>query len=114
MSESPTTLTAVIVRTDGTVEKTQMTYDLETMRGIVGGYIEGVFLPDATVYVNEEGHLLGLPPNERILEIVWSYTPYPPYSLRLFGDAIILGKPDSFDYDTDVPNHILKHYELEN
>ena len=111
MSEPSTTLTAVIVRTDGTVEKTQMMYDLETMRGIVGGYIEGVFLPDATVYVNEEGHLLGLPPNERILEIVGSYSPY---SLRLLGDAIILGKPDLFGYDTDVPNHILKHYELEN
>ena len=114
MSEPPTTLTAVIVRTDGTVEKTQLKYDLETMQGIVGGYIESVFLPDATVYVNEEGHLLGLPPNERILEIVGSYTPYPPYSLRLLGDAIILGKPDLFGYDTDVPNHILKHYELEN
>ena len=108
MSEPPTTLTAVIVRTDGTVEKTQLKYDLETMQGIVGGYIETVYLPDATVYVNEEGHLLGLPSNERILEIV------APYSLRLLGDAIILGKPDSFGYDTDVPNHILKHYELEN
>lgn len=111
MSEPSTTLTAVIVRTDGTVEKTQMMYDLETMQGIVGGYIKSVFLPDATVYVNEEGHLLGLPPNERILEIVGSY---PPYLLRLVGDAIILGKPDLFGYDTDVPNHILKHYELEN
>ena len=114
MSEPPTTLTAVIVRTDGTVEKTQLKYDLETMQGIVGGYIETVYLPDATVYVNEEGHLLGLPSNERILEIVGSYSPYPPYSLRLLGDALILGKPDLFGYDTDVPNHIIKHYELEN
>ena len=108
MFEPPATLTAVIVRTDGTVEKTQMTYDLETIQGIVGGYIETVSLPDTTVYVNEEGLPLGLPPNERILEIV------APHSLYLVGDAVILGKPDLFGYDTDVPNHIIKHYELEN
>lgn len=108
MYEPPTTLTAVIVRTDGTVEKTQITYDLKTMQGIVGGLIEPVSLPDATIYVNEEGLLLGLPFNERLLEIV------APRSLYLVGDAVILGKPDSFGYDTDVPNHIIKHYELEN
>lgn len=106
MSEPPTTLTAVIVRTDGTVEKTQMKYDLKTMQGIVGGYIEAVSFPDATVYVNEEGLFQGLPRNERLLELV--------EPLYLAGDAVILGKPDSFGYDTDVPNHILKYYELEN
>lgn len=108
MSEPPTTLTAVIVRTDGTVEKTQMKYDLDTMQGIVGGLIEMVSLPGATVYVNEEGHLLGFPPNERLLEIFKPYSPY------LVGDAVILGEPDSFGYDTDVPDHIIKYYELEN
>lgn len=105
---SPTTLTTVIVRTDGTVEKTQMKYDLETMQGIVGGLIEMVSLPDATIYVNEEGLILGLPRNERLSEIVG------PHPLYLVGDAFILGKPDSFGYDTDVPDHIIKHYELEN
>lgn len=108
MSEPPTTLTAVIVRTDGTVEKTQMKYDLETMQGIVGGLIQPVYLPEATAYVNEEGLIRGLPRNERLIEI------FKPYSPHLVGDAFILGKPDSFGYDTDVPDHIIKHYELEN
>ena len=108
MPEPPTTLTAVIVRTDGTVEKTQLKYDLKTMQGVVGGLIQPVYIPGATIYVNEEGLLLGLPRNERLLEIC------KPQSVHLVGDAFILGELDSFGYDTDVPNHIIKHYELEN
>ena len=100
------TITAVIVEADGTARKTQIEGTLGAFQAVVGGYIEGIFRPDFTVYVNEEGIMMRLPQNERIGEVV-DY-PYP-----LFGNALIVGPADPDGDDTDVPAHIISHYELE-
>ena len=104
MSEFPATLTAVVVRPDETVEKIEMDYTLEAMQSIVDGYIEPVFGPDFTVYVNEEGSFIGLPMNTRISEIVGQ---------PLMGTALILGPPDPTGLDTNVVDRIVHHYNLE-
>lgn len=100
------TITAVIVEVDGTVRKTEMENSLGAFQSVVGGYIEGVFRPDFTVYVNEEGIMMRLPQNERIGEVVDH--PYP-----LLGNALILGPADEDGNETDVPASIIHHYGLD-
>lgn len=100
------TITAVVVEADGTAKKIILENGFRAFQGVVGGYISAIFKPDFTVYVNEDGHALRLPQNERIMEVV-DY-PYP-----LVGHALIVGPTDSEGNDTDVPDHIIHHYELE-
>lgn len=100
------TINVVIVEANGTVRKAEIENSLGAFQAVVGGYIEGIFKPDFTIYVNEEGLLMRLPQNERIGEVA-DY-PYP-----LVGNALIVGPADSDGNDTDVPAHIVTHYELE-
>lgn len=100
-------ITAVIVDPDGTVRKAQIENSLGAFQAVVGGYIEGVFDPDHTVYLNEDGMSLRLPVNQRITEhLDWPRS--------LLGTALIVGPADEEGYDTDVPDHIISYYELEN
>lgn len=61
---------------------------LDTIKNFVGGYIEGVFLGDGgtlfSLYVNEEGLLVGLPPNR-------VFTRYDGNTVNVVGDAILMG-----------------------
>jgi hypothetical protein len=100
------TINVVIVETSGTVRKTEIENSLGAFQAVVGGYIEGVFRPDFTIYVNEEGIMMRLPMNERITEVI-------DYPQPLFGNALIVGPADQDGHDTDVPAHIVNHYELE-
>ena len=111
MPEPPTTLTAVIVRTDGTVEKTQLKYDLKTMQGVVGGLIQPVYIPGATIYVNEEGLLQSLPFNPRATEFAQAVLRK---GVMLVGPALILGPPDGDGRDSDVHPSVVDYYQLEN
>lgn len=99
------TINVVIVETDGTARKSEIENDLGAFQAVVGGYIEGIFRPDFTIYVNEEGIMMRLPINERIAEVI-------DYPQPLFGNALIVG-PAEDGSDTDVPAHIVNHYELE-
>lgn len=101
------TINVVIIHPDGTVLKREIENGLGSFQAVVGGYIEGVFSPDMTIYVNEEGLIRHLPMNGRILEVTDHPGP-------LVGTALIVGPADDEGYDTDVPEHIIKHYELEN
>ena len=100
------TINAVIVDPDGTVRKTEIENALGAFQAVVGGYIEGIFRQNCTVYVNEEGIMKRLPQNERIRELL--QYPYP-----LLGTALIVGPADEDGNDTDVSASIISHYELE-
>jgi len=100
------TIQAVIVEADGTVRKAEIENSVGGFQAVVGGYFRPLETPDFTVYLNEDGYALRLPQNERIGEVV-DY-PYP-----LVGVALIVGPADADGVDTDVPAHIVNHYELE-
>lgn len=102
------TIKAVIVHPDGTVENTEIEHDYKSYQAVVGGYIEGVIGSTATMYVNEEGLLMGLPPNplatlfaQRILD----------RSVVLVGTALILGPGDSEGNDTDVRPAVVDYFK---
>lgn len=63
---------ALVVKTDGTVETVDTT--LDALQGAVGGWVQAVDLSGSlTLWVNEEGKMIGLPHN--------------PYAQRLWDDA---------------------------
>lgn len=104
------TLNAVIVDPDGTVRKAEIENSLGSFQAIVGGYIEPVCGVNTTIYVNEEGLILGLPYNDaaslfaqRVLGL----------GVMLHGTALILGPADVDGSDTHVHPSVVDYYVLE-
>jgi hypothetical protein len=46
---------------------------LVTLQGAVGGWIEAIHGPGWHAYVNEDGRMLGLPPNERATLLAYEF-----------------------------------------
>lgn len=63
---------AYIIRTDGTIEHIGKQPKLEALQKAVGGYIEYVPCdgPLGFMYCNEEGKLMGLPPNPKATRMI--------------------------------------------
>lgn len=104
------TLNAVIVDPDGTVRKTQIENTLDAFQAVVGGYIEGVFGENCTIYVNEEGILQSLPYNQSATLFAARFCGL---DRLLFGTALIVGPGDSEGTDTDVHESVISYYILE-
>lgn len=79
--------------------------ELEDYQRAVGGWIEAVDLPSmgATLFVNEEGLLRGLPFNRRATFIWWHCVPQARGRARLVGDAALVGAPDRSGESTGLP-----------
>ena len=104
-------LKAVIVDPDGTVRKADVEDTLAAFQAVVGGYIEPVCGVNTTIYVNEEGLIMGLPYNDaaslfaqRVLGL----------GVMLHGTALILGPADGEGNDTHVHPSVVDYYILEN
>lgn len=99
------TIKAVIVYPDWTVQHLDIENSLGAFQAAIGGgYIEGVFTPDATIYVDEEGVMKRLPHN-RLASL---------YAQRvLCGPALILGPGDGDGNDTDVRPTVVDFFTKE-
>jgi hypothetical protein len=82
---------------------------LEDYQAAVGGWIEPVDLPDlgVTIYVHEEGLVLGLPFNSRAAFLWWYFVPEARQKAMLVGPALVVGLPDRNGDSTDVPAHVI-------
>ena len=71
----------------------------------VGGFIAPVDIEDRgiTVYVNDEGIVMGLPINARATALWWLWSPQVRNRDALFGDAVIVGLPDHQGDTTSEP-----------
>ena len=70
--------------------------DIVTMQTIVGGRFEVLDIPTlrASVWSNDEGHLIGLPVNERATMFLWiNAHEHMGYNV-LTGDCLVTGRPD--------------------
>lgn len=96
----------LIIKTDGTILVGDNTVNLQFLQQTVGGYIEAVSgsFSGWHAYVNEEGKLLGLPPNEKATRLAWAlgWTT----SDIIVGDAIFLGSNSA--EEADVPDFVLE------
>lgn len=77
----------------------------EDYRRAVGGWMEAVDIADlgVTMYVHEEGQLLGLPFNSRATFLWWYYVPEARQKAMLVGPALVVGLPDRNGDSTDIP-----------
>ena len=75
----------------------------------VGGLIQPVDLagPAARLYSNEEGKLMGLPPNKRATLLLWVHNPRFRYADFIVGDAFLVG-PVERSADSNVPDEYLR------
>lgn len=104
-------INAVVVETDGTAKKVEIdNSDFKAYQRIVGGRIEGVFGPDVTVYVNEEGLILSLPYNRSATMFANRFIAE---GHTLFGAALIVGATDIKGNDTHVHESVISYYLLE-
>ena len=101
---------AVVVDPSTGPRLTTIDGSLKTLQELVGGLIEGVFGPDYTMYVDEEGHLNGLEYNPEAS----AFARRELGAAYLVGTAVILGPGDSEGNDTSVHPNTLTYYNLEN
>lgn len=104
-------ITVVIVDPDGVARKTKIENSLGSFQSVVGGYIEGVFGTVATIYVNEEGLLRGLPHNPLATSLANDILGA---GVSLHGTALIVGPGDGEGNDTSVRQTVVDYYNLEN
>ncbi len=83
-------------------------FQLEDYQAAVGGWIEPVDIPELgiTVYVHEEGLVLGLPFNSRATFLWWYFVPEARQRAMLVGPALIVGLPDRNGHSTDIPREV--------
>lgn len=79
---------------------------LEDYQAAVGGWIEPVDIAElgVTIYVHEEGLVLGLPFNPRATFLWWYFVPEARQKAMLVGPALIVGLPDRSGESTDIPS----------
>lgn len=92
--------------------------NLDYYQGVVGGLIEGVSIErvltdtgmksvEATVYVNEEGKLIGLPVNPRATDLC-AVTIGGWIRDVIMGDVIVVGPPDDEGETLPVPENVIE------
>jgi uncharacterized protein DUF3846 len=83
--------------------------DLDGYRQIVGGNLEAVTLvtPPASLYLNEEGKLDGLPFNHRATALLWAHNSAYRDRDVVVGPAFIVGPPDRRGDDTSAPDGLV-------
>ncbi len=98
----------LIIPPAGEVELREVDGSLAPFQSIVGGYIEGVQLPEGAMgYVNEEGLLKGLPFNERASALVGEVGHLAiPYGIR---GALVCFGVDGED-EVDVPDGLVRRF----
>jgi hypothetical protein len=79
--------------------------DVDAYRALVGGNLEvlGLDQPPASLYVNEEGKLDGLPLNHRATSVLWMHSSVFRGKDVVAGDAFIVGPADEHGNDLTVP-----------
>lgn len=98
---------ALIVPVEGPVEAKEIEGDLNSVKRIVGGWIEIVSGPGRWhLYCNEEGKIMGLAPNYRANDLAQALGAYlNPFDL-IVGDVVFLGDgPEG--QEADVPQAVL-------
>jgi len=88
----------MVLHTDGAIEEFKTEWSLEFAQSVVGGLIEAVDANGMSIYINEEGKILGLPANDlatALWENGWGHD-------VLVGDALLVGGLDRHGNDTSL------------
>jgi hypothetical protein len=100
-------ITAILIPAsqEAPIKRRKLDRNLAAYQDLVGGKIEPVDLnnPPASMYINEEGKLYGLPVNMRATHVEWAHNALLREEDIVMGDAFILGPVDRKGNDTSVP-----------
>ena len=82
---------------------------LSDYQAAVSGLIEPMQLerPSASLFLNEEGKLMGLPKNRRSTLLLWLHNTRWRGADVLKGDAVVVGEPDGNGETQDVPDELV-------
>lgn len=90
--------------------------DLEYLQKQVAGWVEALGIPDTevTMYLNEEGKIVGLPVNPRANRLAHRHRAVFPTDI-IVGDVVIVGPTDDDGYDTSLSDEHVAwlHREVE-
>lgn len=80
--------------------------EVEAYQQVVQGHLQLLTFeePAASLYINEEGKLEGLPLNGRATMLLWMHNKAFRYHEIIVGDALLLGPDDGRGVDTAVPD----------
>ena len=109
------TVNAVLVEPSGIASRVTFS-SLEEAQAHVGGNIEGLSLPGAYAYINEDGKGLKLPLNVRATDFwiaLLAGANRDSFSDFIVGNMLIFGPIDSEGDETDVPLFVLEHFGLD-
>lgn len=101
---------AIVVKTDGSVNEVWADWDYNQINNEVGGLIEAVEFGDKPyfAYINEEGKLLDLTPNEVATELWYESGQRILLGDILVGNAVFFGDIDYDGENTDAPNSLME------
>ncbi|MGW6120471.1 DUF3846 domain-containing protein [Nocardia sp. NPDC055165] len=106
-------ITGIVIPSNHEVSPTRVEIDrgdIRKFQEIVGGRFEAVdtISPPATMWLNDEGLINGLPMNHRSTMFVWAGDSDLRNLQWYCGDVLITGLPDADGNATSVPDELLK------
>ena len=78
--------------------------DYTNIQKFVGGLFQVLDIPNASIWINEEGKLIGLPFNLRASNLLYLYRSEFIGNDALVGDALVLGQADNEGNTLSVPD----------
>lgn len=89
--------------------------DLDAYRGLVDGNLEALPLeqPAASMYLNGDGKILGLPVNARATMLLWAHTKQLRFQDYIVGDVFLTGPVNADGWDTSVPDELITLLDAE-
>ena len=96
---------ALIIDLSGEVREHTGPLTLDFYQETVGGWVQAVWLdaPEGSLWMHEEGKLIGMPPNELATRIYWQAQPHHMQNDYVAGVAIVTGGTDD-EGDTLPPS----------
>lgn len=107
---------AILVTTEQEIELLDQDFDLSVIQSYVGGLIEAVSFGSQNshffAYINEEGKLVGLPENKIATSVWYNSGERVLIGDYLAGNVLFFGQIDDEGNETDVPDDLIKFFEL--
>lgn len=80
--------------------------DGERISEIVGGYYQCIDVPNASIWMNEDGKHLGMPTNERATQYLYDERPEFINRDVIVGDVLVLGGYDDEGNSLGIPDDV--------
>ena len=96
----------IVVKPNKAPYATEISGDLKSMQALVGGYIEAIypFEDEVALVCNEEGKIIGLPPNRRLYDSDNTLLD------TICGDFFLCYAPSNSEDFESIPESLLQKY----